>query len=300
MRCLNCGAELSTTDDGYICDYCGSKYLKEELLPLSIQTSEFVIDRGIFLRYLGNEESVTIPNGVFVIGNGAFKDNLTIRKITFSKTVNEIEKNAFEGCSNLIKIENYSNIAKFGDECFKGAGLEYLEIGKNVISIGNASFSRMPNLKSIYYHPEKILKLNNAFAQCQNLSEVKEDELNFFPSLHKTVELINNPKNKKPTWGDAFRGAPFIKNIFNEYEKKLKEGFCPRCGEKLKKTLFGLSFCRSRRSYRLFANHHDRRKARILLCDKASLGHIHATSSIYYLHLSYEEGLDISPAPQRR
>jgi len=238
MKCKNCGAELSYNNENYICNFCGSSFLREELLPLTLQNKEFKIVGGVLLAYLGNQSQVVIPSGTMSIGKEAFKNNLAVRKVIFSKTVTQIENNAFEGCANLTEIVDYSNVSKFGDECFRYAGLKHVTIGRNVELLGKGCFSRMPNLEVVSYSPEKILRLKNTFAYCPNLIEVEEDVYNFVPSCHSFLDVRHNPKNKRPTWGDAFVGTPYITIIKDKYLKLYRQGICPECGGKIIKLIF--------------------------------------------------------------
>ncbi len=214
-------------------------FKKDEPQSVTIQcNNEFKIVGGVLLKYLGNQSEVSIPEGIIAIGKEAFKNNLSVRKVIFSKTVRQIDSNAFEGCANLIEIENYSNISKYDDECFKYAGLRRVTIGHDVECLGKACFSHMPNLETILYCPGKTLKLKNTFAYCSRLTDLEEDGRNFFPSCRKFIDVRNNPDNKRPTWGDAFVGTPYIGIIQNKYLSLYQKGICPECGGKINKHFF--------------------------------------------------------------
>lgn len=238
MKCNNCGAELIFNNKNFTCKYCGSTFFKEELLPLTLQNKEFKIVGGVLLAYFGNQAQVVIPSGTIAIGKEAFKNNLAVIRVVFSKTVTQIESNAFEGCVNLTEIVDYYNVFKFGDECFKFAGLKQITIGRNVEYLGKGCFSRMPNLEVVYYAPNKILKLNHTFAYCQNLKVVEEEVHNFFPSFHFSLEVKNNPNNKRPTFSDAFVGTPYITKVKERYMSYYTQGICPECGGRINKGLF--------------------------------------------------------------
>ena len=238
MKCIYCGAELKTENDSFICDYCGSSFLKEELMPTTIQNNEFKIVGGVLLSYFGNKTEVTIPSGTMMIGQAAFKNNLAVRKVIFSKSTTSIGKNAFEGCINLTDLENYSNVMEYDDECFMQSGLKQVRIGKNVKHLGIKCFANMPNLESVIYTPGKTLKLKNTFSHCPNLVEVKADKNYFFPSIHTSQMVLNNPNNERPTLGDVFLGTPYIKIAKDKLLDFYKQGKCPECGGKISKGLF--------------------------------------------------------------
>ena len=241
MKCKECGAELVFKNGLYICEFCGTKYFKDEISPTvrqNVSSSDFVVRGGILTAYRGNKNIVNIPEGIVGIGAESFKNDLSIQSVVFSSTVVEIQNNAFEGCIKLKTISGYENIQFFGDDCFRSCGLIEVKIGKNVCKLGKSCFSNMPNLKKIIYMPEKDLKHNHTFCNCPNLDTVDADKFYFFPSFHSSLEVLNNPGNKRPTFADAFTGTPFIKNIKEQYIQSYKEGICPECGGHISKGLF--------------------------------------------------------------
>lgn len=239
MKCSNCGAPLVLQDGQYYCPYCQSIHVRKEEILCSDDVSDcFDVRCGVLVAYTGKQRNVVIPSGIVSIGKGVFKGNIGLESVVFSNSVVFLEDNAFDGCINLNRIENFDNITSFGNEAFKGAGLSSIAIKGNVKQIGKNCFSQMPNLKKVVYKPGKDLRLHNAFARCPNLSEVEMDQKYFFPSLHDFCDVRNNPSNKRPTLGDAFRGTPFLKKIFAEYMDSYKRGICVECGGTIKKGLF--------------------------------------------------------------
>jgi len=246
MQCKTCGGPLFLKDDILVCKYCNSTYLKEEFLPKKVvnefivntQKPEFTVRGNTIISYNGNKSQVVIPNGIISVGANAFKNNLAINKVIFSSTVKSIEKNAFENCVNLLEIEGYQGVSNFDDECFKGAGLTSIEIGKNVNSLGKNCFANMPNLKVVTYVPNKNLKLNKTFANCKNLTQVNMDRFYFFPSFHGYLEVKNNPTNARYTYSDAFSGTPFFSNVKAQLLSYYEKGICPECGGTIKKGMF--------------------------------------------------------------
>ena len=66
--------------------------------------TNIIIDDGILIKYLGNEQDVTIPEDVVAIGYQAFKNNNTIKNVRLSKNVTDICREAFYACTNLENI----------------------------------------------------------------------------------------------------------------------------------------------------------------------------------------------------
>lgn len=248
MQCKNCGAVLFQKNGVFVCPYCKGTYLKEELVPIReinevivskhIIPNEFVVKGGVLISYNGNKSEIIIPNGIISIGKNAFKNNVIIRKVTFSGTEKSIEDCAFEGCFNLLEICNYQNIENFGDRCFMCAGLKHIEIGVAVEKLGANCFAFMPNLEKVNYLPKKNLKLSKTFTGCPGLKTVEMDEFYFFPSFVRFLELRNNKGNKRYTYFDAFYNTPFYNSVKEEIKSLYKQGVCPECGGVIKKRLF--------------------------------------------------------------
>lgn len=81
--------------------------------------------------YNGKEEYVTVPaqydgQDVVSIGDGAFKDNKTIKQVSFSGKIFSIGDEAFSGCSSLENVFISAYMAYIGGGAF--AGCDSLEI----------------------------------------------------------------------------------------------------------------------------------------------------------------------------
>jgi uncharacterized short protein YbdD (DUF466 family) len=60
--------------------------------------SDFVIEDGILIKYLGKDKEVKIPEGVTIIGTGAFQRK-SVERVTMPDTVTEIGWDAYEYCT---------------------------------------------------------------------------------------------------------------------------------------------------------------------------------------------------------
>ena len=104
-----------------------------------IKRSMLVSEKEMTVTYKKPENvrssSVKIPENIIVdgkvykvtaIGDGAFKNNKKLKKITISKNVVTIGKEAFKGCSNLknIRIKSLElTKSSVGKNAFKGCTL---------------------------------------------------------------------------------------------------------------------------------------------------------------------------------
>ena len=86
--------------------------------------SDFLIQSGKLVCYLGDADEIAIPDGVHEIGNGAFIENKTIRSVILPQSVRWIGQSAFSHCENLKSIVIPASVT-FIDKCaFSESGLE--------------------------------------------------------------------------------------------------------------------------------------------------------------------------------
>ncbi|MBR2931795.1 MAG: leucine-rich repeat domain-containing protein [Rikenellaceae bacterium] len=95
--------------------------------------------------------SITIPNSVEYIGDGAFCDCDGLTSIAIPNSVTTIDPDAFSWCDNLTTVN----------------------IGEKVSSIGDKTFFRCVNLTTIYCEATTPPTLvSDVFALCSNIEQV--------------------------------------------------------------------------------------------------------------------------------
>lgn len=100
--------------------------------------------------------------------NGKFKDKTSVdyfNELVYFTGLEEIEEEAFNGCSNLKEVTIPKNVKTLNSSCFYQCGFESVSIPSNVVSIGDYSFYGCSNLWDVSY-AERTLKVigNYAFA----------------------------------------------------------------------------------------------------------------------------------------
>lgn len=65
----------------------------------------FVDEEGTLNGYVGEEETVWVPEGTTAIGPGAFRNNASVKKIVFPDQLSSIDANAMKGCTQLTELE---------------------------------------------------------------------------------------------------------------------------------------------------------------------------------------------------
>lgn len=221
-----------------ICPFCGTRIDVPFPSAKSGTDSKFELAGSLLKRYLGYEESVTIPEGIVEIGDSAFKGNTFVKSVTLSSTIVKIGKQAFFGCSNLSEVNGLSPVREFGEESFRGAGLESVELSDNVQTLGKGCFSYMPALKRTVIDIRRPIRFESTFIRCPRLSDVEMADKNiFFPSLLSYSMTPGNPKNLSTLY-DAFMGTEYFHSLQSEYSADVDRGICPVCHGALKKSIF--------------------------------------------------------------
>ena len=93
------------------------------------QKDEFQVVDGELIRYSGNSESVAIPSEIVRIGDWAFANCNSIRRVELPETVLEIGESAFLGCQALAEVVINGELCCLGDQAFEGCRqLERIEL----------------------------------------------------------------------------------------------------------------------------------------------------------------------------
>ena len=151
--------------------------------------------------------SISIPDSVTDIGEGAFSCQRSLRSITFPNSVKNIGRAAFEGCSSINSIRIPSSVISIGEQAFsfcdsllsivvdiKNQQYDSREecnaivetktnilitgccksiIPNGVIGIGNYAFCGFESLISITI-PNSVTSIGHyAFCRCENITDIK-------------------------------------------------------------------------------------------------------------------------------
>ena len=118
-----------------------------------------------------NLESLSIPNGVEVISDGAFYNSKLLSSVTIPESVKYIGFSAFEGCS-LDSIALPNSLEIIADDSFCGSKIKGIVIPDNVSSIGRCAFAGCKELKSVEM-PDNVSSIGKgAFSYCSSLESI--------------------------------------------------------------------------------------------------------------------------------
>ena len=142
--------------------------------------------------------SITIPNSVTSIGNGAFNGCKSLTSITIPNSVTSIGWDAFSFCSSLTSITIPNSVTSIGDWAFGGcSSLTSVTIPSSVTSIGRGAFAGCKRLTSITI-PSCVISIGEeVFSYCYSLtSVVVESDNAIYDSRENCNAIIETVTNK--------------------------------------------------------------------------------------------------------
>lgn len=117
--------------------------------------------------------SVFLPDGLSIVGNGAFAGCWTLNSITIPKGMTRIGDNAFRGCGGLHSVILSEGLIKIGDDAFRGCdSLNNITFPNGLTNIGEGAFYCCKNLISITMKEGLTTIGRSAFSDCENLTSI--------------------------------------------------------------------------------------------------------------------------------
>ncbi len=118
-------------------------------------------------------KTVTIADGVAVVGNCAFSGCTNLNSVTISDSVTDIKRFAFYGCSGLSRISLSENLTSIDTEAFSGcSSLSSIALPDSVTSIGEYVFKDCIGLRDITISNNMTSIDDGVFLGCSSLSSI--------------------------------------------------------------------------------------------------------------------------------
>lgn len=184
---------LNTTDES---EMEAAKIAKVNFNPYIIINGE-LMSSGKNLALMSDDGTVTVPETVTKIGEGAFSGVEGLKTIVIPSTVKEIAANAFSYNTTLENVIMQEGVTKIGDSAFKECtSLQKIDMPQSLNDIGEESFSHCSSLKYIKL-PDNVKNIESVvFTDCTGL------------------EKIELPKNLVGIGYSAFRGCESLKSLY--------------------------------------------------------------------------------------
>lgn len=152
-------------------------YTAENIYIDGVLASKIVIPDGVTV--IGNGafcachlDTIIMPNSITKIGNYAFY-SCRMTSITIPDNVSSIGDRAFQYCNHLTDIVIPDNVTNLGNEIFINCtALKEVSIGNGVINIGNRAFKKCDSLRVISMGSGVESIGYEAFWECEQLSSL--------------------------------------------------------------------------------------------------------------------------------
>ena len=150
----------------------GNLLLMDETGTVTIPDRVTKIGDGAF-RGVDGLKTIIIPGTVKEIGDHAFSGNATLENVIIEEGVEKIGNSAFERCKELKNFKMPDTITEIGGNTFLGCNKLFdINISKSVSVIQNGVFEECSSLQEIVL-PERITEIKwSAFASCVNLRKI--------------------------------------------------------------------------------------------------------------------------------
>lgn len=177
------------------------KYINKLVASLPIETMRSLQSEGdVLTRCKDGSPSISIPSGIKVIGNSAFKNCDKLEKIELGGEVEILKREAFRGCKSLKEVHLPKNVRKIGESVFRDcismtsltvecaemelgerafencATLENIELCDGITEIYGGAFNSCKALISINLPKQLTIVGESAFADCARLKSINIPE----------------------------------------------------------------------------------------------------------------------------
>ena len=196
---LDIEVNVYTIIDGELISSNENLLLMDENGTLTLPETVSKIGEGAFSNVAGLKK-IIIPGTVKTIAENAFSNNTTLESVVIQDGVEEIGDNAFFKCSNLKKVSMPNSVKKIGMNAFYYCSkLEEINLSTGITNLRQQVLDGCVNLKEIIL-PEGLLTIESGSLACGNLSFLKIPST--VTSIHSDFCFGRNNINQIDTTGN--------------------------------------------------------------------------------------------------
>lgn len=142
------------------------------LTTVTLPNSLTYIENGAFKCCI-NLTTIILPEKLTHIGQFAFYHCLNLSTLTLPTRLTHVGDGAFEGCENLTTITLPDGLTTIGKEVFKECKkLTTITLPNSLTHIGNGAFAKCENLTTITFPNGLTYIGDNAFCDCKSLTDI--------------------------------------------------------------------------------------------------------------------------------
>lgn len=128
--------------------------IADRVFEIGTEVRGFVVEDGTLTRYWDTDKNVIIPDGVKVISEGVFTNNVKLENVTLPSTVETIGCRAFAKTTALHGVVIPASVSEIGEGAFDGSSLEVATVYGQPASIGAKVFGE--GVKAIYVEETQV------------------------------------------------------------------------------------------------------------------------------------------------
>ena len=201
-----------------------------EVMPYEISEEGELLSSNVNLALQGTNGTLTIPEIVTSIGDGAFSGVEGLKKVILPPSVTEIGAYAFANNKELEEVEIQGELIKIGEFAFDGANnLSKINLPDSISSIGRRAF-RSTNLNSVTIPKNLKTILELTFSNCNNLNTVIFQEginqIDFDAFNSTNISQLSFPSTLQIVSGTAFANC----NNLDEFDLSKNQYFVYESG----------------------------------------------------------------------
>ena len=150
------------------------KYINKLIQSLPIETMRSLQTEGdVLISCKDGSPSIAIPEGIKIIGNGAFKNCDKLENLELGSEVEILRREAFRGCKALKSVNLPKNVRKIGESVFRDCiSITSLNVECAEMELGERAFENCASLSDISLCDGITEIYGGAFNSCKALTEI--------------------------------------------------------------------------------------------------------------------------------